>query len=83
MTREQGINEIKNRDHIKSKDLVRWLKYVDMNEQEFDSTSDTFRDPRVWWIENNTWFKQNIWGNSSSYGKVNLDQSQRNQYEIK
>ena len=32
MTREEGIEKVKKHDHIKSKDLYRWLKYVDMTE---------------------------------------------------
>ena len=59
-------------DHIKSKDLYRWLKYVGWTEKEFDMVADTFRDPRVWWIKDNQWWKDNVWGKPSSYGKVNL-----------
>ena len=73
LNRNQGITEIKLRDHIKPKDLYRWLDYVGWNEQQFDSLADTFRDPRVWWIKNGQWWKHNIWGVSSSYGLVKLD----------
>ena len=34
---------------------------------------DTFRDPRVWRIKNNKWFKDIIWGEESAYGDVHLD----------
>lgn len=62
MTREEGINIIRKMDHIKSKDLYRWLKYVDMSEEEFDRIADTFRDPTVWEKdENGNWVKDNIW----------------------
>ena len=62
MTREEGINIIRKMDHIKSKDLYRWLKYVDMKEEEFDRIADTFRDPTVWEKdENGNWVKDNIW----------------------
>ena len=62
MTREEGINIIRKMDHIKSKDLYRWLKYVDMTEEEFDRIADTFRDPTVWEKdENGNWVKDNIW----------------------
>jgi hypothetical protein len=62
MTREEGIEIIKQMDHIKSKDLKRWLEYVDMTEEEFDNIADTFRDKRVWEKDkNNNWVKDNLW----------------------
>lgn len=73
MTREQGIEMVCKYDHVKSrKDLDRWLKYVNMTEDEFDYICDTFRDPRVWRIENGRWVKDNIWGEPSEYGMVYL-----------
>ncbi len=71
MTREQGIEMVNKYDHVKPRrDLERWLEYVDMSEQEFDATCDSFRDPRVWRIESGQWVKDNIWGEPSSYGPV-------------
>ena len=56
LTREEGIKRIKKMDHIKSKDLHRWLQYVNMKEDEFDRIADHFRDPRVWkWDECDGW----------------------------
>jgi len=73
LTREQGIEMVRKYDHVKPrKDLERWLSYVGMSEHEFDQTCDTFRDPRVWWIEDGKWVKENIWGGTSEYGSVNL-----------
>lgn len=73
MTREKGIEMVRKYDHVKPRrDLDRWLKYVDMTEEEFDHTCDTFRDPRVWRIQNGCWFKDNIWGEPSAYGTVHL-----------
>ena len=72
MTREQGIAMVKKYDHVVSSDLQYWLKYVDMNEDEFWKIADGFRDPRVWRIENNEWVKDNVWGGSSAYGPVHL-----------
>lgn len=80
MTREEGIEMVKKYDHVKSSDIKIWLKYVDMSQEEFDTVADTFRDPRVWWIENGEWFKDNIWGAPSSYGKVYLPQEQQEKY---
>ena len=73
ITRDQGIAEVKLRDHVKPNDLNRWLDYVGWTEQQFDSLADTYRDPRVWWIKNGHWWKYNIWGASSSYGLVKLE----------
>jgi N-acetyl sugar amidotransferase len=68
MTREQGIEMVRKYDHVKPhRDLERWLKYVDMTEDEFDAICDTFRDPRVWRFENGQWMKENIWGGTSAY----------------
>lgn len=72
MTREQGIEIIRKMDPIKSKDLYRWLKYVGWTEEKFDAVADKFRDPRVWWIKDGEWWKDNIWGEPSSYGKAHL-----------
>ena len=57
-------------DHIKPSDLKRWLEYVDMLEEDFDRIADTFRDERVWTIENNCWIKKNINGEKQNYGEV-------------
>jgi len=63
LTREEGIAMVKKYDHVKPRrDLDRWLDYVGMTEEEFDNTSDSFRDPRVWRKnDNGTWSKENIW----------------------
>ncbi len=61
MTREQGIEMVRNYDHVKPRDLTRWLEYVEMTEDEFDRIADTFRDHRVWRQEGGEWIKGNIW----------------------
>ncbi|MCX8045013.1 MAG: N-acetyl sugar amidotransferase [Desulfobacterota bacterium] len=61
MTREEGIELVRQMDHRKPKDLYRWLEYVGMTEEEFDRIADTFRDPRVWRKVNGQWVKDNIW----------------------
>jgi len=69
MTREEGIEMVRKYDHVKPRrDLERWLEYVGMNEDEFDTICDTFRDPRVWRLDNGQWVKDNIWGEPSAYG---------------
>lgn len=73
MTREEGIEKVRQYDHIKPRrDLERWLNYVNMTEEEFDRICDQFRDPRVWRVENGEWVKDNIWGQPSAYGPVHL-----------
>jgi N-acetyl sugar amidotransferase len=81
MSREDGINEVRNRDHIKPNDLSRWLSYVDMSEKEFDEICDTFRDSRVWWIQDGLWWKENVWGGYSSYGPVCLSKDAQKNYQ--
>jgi N-acetyl sugar amidotransferase len=62
LTREEAIGMVRKMDHVKSKDLYRWLEYVGMEEKEFDRIADAFRDPRVWWKdEKGDWRKDNIW----------------------
>jgi N-acetyl sugar amidotransferase len=62
MTREKGVELVRKHDSVKPRDLGRWLKYVDMTEEEFDRICDGFRDPRVWWRnERGEWQKDNIW----------------------
>lgn len=61
MTREQGIEMVRKYDHVKPRDLARWLDYVDMTEEEFDHIADSFRDRRVWRREGGEWVKDNIW----------------------
>lgn len=61
MTRDEGIDLVRKMDHVKPRDLQRWLKYVGMTEEEFDRIADTFRDPRVWRQEHGQWVKDNLW----------------------
>ncbi len=81
MTREQGIEMVKKYDHVLSSDLDYWLDYVDMDKEEFMRVSDTFRDPRVWWIENGQWYKNNVWGGSSAYGEVYLSKEEQEKFK--
>jgi N-acetyl sugar amidotransferase len=80
MDRDTGIEMVRKYDHIVSSDLEYWLRYVDMTENEFWETADSFRDPRVWWIKNGEWWKDNIWGSPSSYGDVHLKRDDQEKY---
>lgn len=61
MTREEGIERVRQMDHIKPKDKERWFSYVGMKEDEFDAIADTFRDLRVWEKKDGVWVKEDIW----------------------
>jgi N-acetyl sugar amidotransferase len=74
MTREKGIEMVQKYDHVVSEDLQYWLNYVDMSEEEFWRIADTFRDSRVWNIQDGLWWKDDIWGGRSSYGPVHLSE---------
>jgi N-acetyl sugar amidotransferase len=80
MSRERGVEMVRKYDHVKSSDLARWLRYVGMAEAEFDAISDTFRDPRVWWIEKGQWWKDTLWGEPTAYGPVHLGQAEQARY---
>jgi len=81
MTREEGIRIIQQMDPIKSKDLNRWLKYVGWTEKHFDYIADTYRDPRVWWIEHDMWWKDDITGEPGCYGPVHLTAEEQLKYK--
>jgi imidazoleglycerol phosphate synthase cyclase subunit len=61
LSRDQGIELVRRYDHVKPRDLQRWLTYVGMTEDEFDRVADTFRDPRVWRREAGRWVRDELW----------------------
>jgi len=74
---------VRKYDHIKPrKDLDQWLKYVNMSEDEFDYICDTFRDPRVWRIEDGMWVKDNVWGTPFEYGPIRLKEEIGAKYKM-
>ncbi len=84
MTRDEGIEMVRKYDHVKPRrDLDRWLEYVGMKEEEFDFICDSFRDHRVWRIEDGQWVKDTIWGEPTAYGSVHnpagLERSSKSQ----
>ena len=60
MSRQQAIELAEKYDPVKPSDLERWLRYVNIREEEFDEIADTFRDPRVWQNDKGTWIRENI-----------------------
>ena len=83
ISREEGVEYVKNLDHVVSDDLFEWLEYVNMNKDEFWTIADSFRSYKVWWIENGKWFKDNLWGKSSSYGEVSLSKIKIDEFNLK
>ncbi len=62
MTRDEAIEIVRKMDHIKPKDLYRWLDYVGWTEKQFDEVADSFRDSRVWRkTSRGEWEKSNLW----------------------
>ena len=81
MSREEGIKLVKKHDHIKSKESLNYfLEMTKMSEDEFDAIADNFRDKRVWWIEDNKWWKDTLWGKSECYGEVKLKKNDHSKY---
>ena len=82
ITRLQGIEKVREYDHVKPRrDLERWLDYVDISEDEFDLIADSFRDPRVWAIENGEWVKDTVWGERAAFGPAKIPKDQWNRYQ--
>ena len=61
MTRDDAIALVRKYDAVKPRDVQRWCEYVGMTEAEFDAIADTFRDRRVWWMEDGRWRKHDLW----------------------
>jgi len=49
--------------------------------RKFDKIADSFRDPRIWWIENNMWWKNTLCGEATSYGEVYLSKDKQKMYK--
>ena len=81
MTREKGIEMVKKYDSaFPHKSFKYFLDMTGMTEKEFWQTADTFRDSRVWWIEDGKWWKDNIWREPASYGDVHLSKEGQKKY---
>ena len=72
---------VRKYDHVVSSDVAFWCNYVNISIDEFWSTADTFRDPRVWTIIDGEWWKYNVWGTPSSYGDVHLSKDKWAKYQ--
>ncbi len=82
MTRQRGMELVDEYDHvIPRKSLEHFLTMTGMKEDEFWTTADTFRDPRVWWIGNGRWWKDTLDGEPRSYGIVRLTEEEQQRYK--
>jgi hypothetical protein len=61
LSRSEAVERVRRYDPVKPTDIKRWCEYVGMSEADFDAIADSFRDPRVWWMEDGQWRKQNLW----------------------
>jgi len=83
ITRERGVELVRQYDAvIPLKSLEQFLLMTGITEEEFWHTADTFRDPRVWWIHDGKWWKDNIWGGFESFGPVHLNAEEQKKYFI-
>jgi N-acetyl sugar amidotransferase len=82
ISREEGVELVRKHDAVVSSDLNYWCNYVSMSVDEFWAIADTFRDPRVWWIQDGKWWKSNVWGEPSSYGDVALPKEKWDRFLI-
>ena len=65
LTRDQGIELVRQYDHVVPGDVARWLEYVGMTRTEFDRVADGWRDARVWARnEYGHWIKDNVWSHN-------------------
>lgn len=62
MTREQGIERVREYDHVVPGDIPRWLEYTGWTRDRLEKEADRFRSPRVWVKDAcGHWAKSNIW----------------------
>jgi N-acetyl sugar amidotransferase len=81
MNRSQAVDLVKKHDHIVSCDLQYWLNYVSMSEDEFWRVADSFRDARVWSIQDGKWWKDTVWGEPTAFGDVHIPKDQWAKYQ--
>jgi N-acetyl sugar amidotransferase len=60
LSRDEAIELVERHDHVKPRDLRRWLDYTGVSEEWFDRVADTFRDPRVWHRADGEWARDRI-----------------------
>ena len=63
ISREEGINLVKKYElEFPKKYFKNFLEYIDITEEQFWTTVDSFRPQHLWAKQNNEWFLRNtIW----------------------
>lgn len=62
MTRDQGIERVREYDHVVPGDIPRWLEYTGWTRSQLEREADRFRSVRVWAKDDcGKWVKSNIW----------------------
>ncbi len=81
MTRDEGIKLVRQYDAVvPRKSLEHFLTMTGMSEEEFWPITDSFHDPRVWWIRGGEWWKDTLWGTPEPFGKVHLSPDKQKMY---
>ena len=80
LSRQEAVELVMEYDHVVSEDLYYWLDYADISEGEFWETADAFRDPSVWWIEDNHWHRHAVNGRVFKDQQVRLPDGLRFRY---
>lgn len=81
ITKKEGVEMVRRYDgKCHKKYIEKFCNYIGISVKEFYTIADTFRDPKIWWIKNGQWWKDNIWGKPSSYGRVNLSKKEQAKY---
>lgn len=71
LSRAEAIDMVREYDAVKpTRDLARWYEYASLSAAEFDRVADTFRDLRVWAVEDGMWVKDTVWGTREAFGPV-------------
>ncbi|MEQ2009127.1 MAG: N-acetyl sugar amidotransferase [Limisphaerales bacterium] len=60
--RADGIELVREYDHVIPSDIPRWLEYTGWKRSQLDREADRFRDPRVWTrTAEGHWLKDTLW----------------------
>ena len=83
ITKAKAIKLVNVMDKKIPSDLKRWCNYVGWNKEKFLNVADKFRDPKVWWIKNNYWYKDTASKKNVKFEKVRLNKKEyKNKYFI-
>lgn len=55
MTREEGIELVREYDHVRPRSLDVYLDFLDVTEDEFEASIENMRDPLIWEKKDGVW----------------------------